>query len=461
MIATVVWCGCESQPQHGGAATSGPSRTVGVTPFKLGKPDLVLLITNGTNGQLEMCNCAGPMPGGATKRSGLFKSYRAAFANTFTLDGGDAAMLESIDADRNDFIFRAYQAMGYDALVVGDQELYLGYDKLKKLLTPGAMEYLSSTVATAPGLEKLPLVQAGVRKFDGAKLAVVSDLREDWVRLPEEAAKQFVFLPIDPVAKKVAELKGQGYTVVAVCHGDNDSLEKTAADLKPDLLLRGNTAKTEEKLLDVNGIPTVKVGSFEYVGAVAMKLTDDGRIKQIEYRPEVVDDRWPADDKLMDIYQAYAHAAMRRALDAERKTGLDYVPSKTCGICHTTIYENWLKTRHSHAYQTLVDKGRTGDPNCIMCHTSGFGTEKGFYTFEKTPDQANVNCQNCHRFNVAEHTRPGFDFKKYKVDENVCTSCHTPITDPKFEEQFKAKLPKVRCPHAPKPTLTTLPAQTQ
>ncbi|MBI5722928.1 MAG: hypothetical protein HZA50_03140 [Planctomycetes bacterium] len=442
--------GCDSRPPHGTAA-SGPSRTVSVGAFKLGRPDLVLLITGGTNGQLEMCNCAGPMAGGATKRSGLFKSYRAAFPNAFTLDSGDAAILDSIDADKNDFIFQAFQRMGYDALTIGDQELYLGYERLKKRLEPGTTEYLSSTVTTAEGLEKLPLTPLVVRKFDGVKLAVVSDLRKDWIMgFPDGRKKQFEFGPIEPLARKVGELKSQGYTVVAVCHGNNDALEKTAADLKPDLLVRGNTAKTEEQLLDVGGIPAVKVGSFEYVGVVALKLGGDGRIKQIEYRPEVVDDRWPADDRLMEIYQAYAHAAMRRALDAERKTGLDYKPSNYCGGCHTAQYANWLKTRHSGAYNTLVVKNRTGDPNCIMCHTSGFGTEKGFYTFEKTPAMANVNCQNCHRFNFDEHQKAGFDFKKYKANKNVCTSCHTPITDPKFEEQFETKLPKVRCPKWPR-----------
>ena len=83
----------------------------------------------------------------------------------------------------------------------------------------------------------------------------------------------------------------------------------------------------------------------------------------------------------------------------------------------------------------------TGDPNCLMCHTSGFGAEKGFYTLQKPPALAGVHCQNCHRFNSDEHLRKGFAFTK--VSENVCTSCHTPVTDPKFD--FAARRARIPC----------------
>ena len=79
-----------------------------------------------------------------------------------------------------------------------------------------------------------------------------------------------------------------------------------------------------------------------------------------------------------------------------------------------------------------------------MCHTSGFGTKAGFYTIEKTKQLANVNCQDCHRFNQAEHRKK--DFVVEPVAKEICQTCHTPITDPKFD--FREKQGKVRCPKA-------------
>jgi hypothetical protein len=77
-----------------------------------------------------------------------------------------------------------------------------------------------------------------------------------------------------------------------------------------------------------------------------------------------------------------------------------------------------------------------------MCHTSGFGTEKGFYTIASTPNLANVNCQDCHRFNIKEHHQAGF--KPPRPNEELCTSCHTAVTDPDFK--FAVKKPRIACP---------------
>jgi DNA-directed RNA polymerase subunit RPC12/RpoP len=73
--------------------------------------------------------------------------------------------------------------------------------------------------------------------------------------------------------------------------------------------------------------------------------------------------------------------------------------------------------------------------------------EKGFTTIEKTRGLAGVNCQNCHRFDMKEHWVKGF--QRPPVTESVCASCHSPITDPKFANQFAQKLAKIRCPRKP------------
>ena len=142
---------------------------------------------------------------------------------------------------------------------------------------------------------------------------------------------------------------------------------------------------------------------------------------------------------MLEIYQAYARDALRSELDKKRKKGLDFVPSETCGQCHEKNLANWKKTKHARAYKTLQRVKRQGDPNCISCHTLGFGMEKGFYTPETTHKLGGVNCQNCHRFNVAEHQKKGFI--RPKVTAETCETCHTPVTDPKFldlqEKRFK------------------------
>ena len=105
-----------SRPAH---AEDKPLEPVAVRPFALGKPDLVLLITGATHGRMEVCNCSGPMPGGLSRRSGLFASYRKAHRAVAAIDTGEAFWLNPQDL-RNRYMLPAYQLLDYHAVVLGD-----------------------------------------------------------------------------------------------------------------------------------------------------------------------------------------------------------------------------------------------------------------------------------------------------------------------------------------------------
>lgn len=419
---------------HGQAA---PPAEVPVRPFRIAAPDVVLLVTGGTNGMLEVCNCAGPMPGGLARRSGLVRSYRAAFRETFLIDTGDAFWVDPADL-RNEFVLKGYAQIGYDAVVLGDQEWAAEGERIKRILAANDLAYLSSTVKT-PGLTLRDVV---TRRWPRGSVAFVSNVpREAFRFVPPQRVEPLSFAKPGGLAERIRRLKEGGSVVVMVAHAAEADLPAMVRACRPDLVLRGHTARTDEGVRRIEGTPVVKVGGSQTVGVVAMKL-DGARLADLEYRVEVVDTTWPLDRRLIQTYQAYAHAAMRQALDAERTEGLDYVSSATCGKCHKRQYAAWQAGPHARAYKTLQRVRRTGDPNCLMCHTSGFGAKKGFYTYARTPQLAGVNCQNCHRFNVAEHRRKGFTFPR--ANKDVCTTCHTPVTDPHFA--YKPKLPKVRCP---------------
>lgn len=440
VISLIFLSGC--MPDHSGDyAPPAPARVKAFDRIK--DPDIVLLVTGGTNAMIEVCNCAGPMPGGLARRSGLAISYRAAFPNTFLLDSGDVFTVTPTDV-RNDYVLRGYRQIGYDAVVLGDQELEAGPEALAKLLAGGG-DYLSTTVSARDESIKLPLKKVIKRQWGDVKLAVVSAVLEQSLQFfPAKKLEKLKFDDIEQLARQIDELKAEGFVVVAVAHGSERDVELLAGKCRADLIVRGHTVRTSPKMLQAgpNNTPVIKSGGSDKIGVAAIKLLPGGGI-DVEYRTEPVDERWPLDARLLQTYQAYAHVAMRQFLDAKRTSGLDYVPSSDCGLCHTKQYDSWLKTKHASAYGTLQRVERTGDPNCLICHTSGAGTEKGFYSIEKTPQMANVNCQDCHRFNVAEHIKAGYKFPKFT--EDVCTTCHTPVTDPGFS--YKSKLGKVRCPH--------------
>lgn len=437
LAALVLVSGCRTQlPPSADGRKEIPLKLVDVRAFKMGQPDAVLMLTGGSGGLLEVCNCSGPMPGGLSRRSGLVQSYRKTFAETVLVDAGDTFWIEPTDI-RNGYMLRGYGQIGYDAVVLGDQEWAAGPERLAEMLAVNKTPALSTTVM-GPGVATSKALE---REFARAKIAVVSDISPKAFHfVPKSLVGKLLFAEPAELDRQIAELKSQGYIVVLIAHAGDESIQDIASRTKADLVVQGHTTRTDTKLSRVNGKPVIKVGGYEYVGVVAIKA-DGNKISDVEYRAELVSTKWPLDGKLLLTYQSYAHEAMMKALDAERKTGLTYQSSASCGQCHKKEYNNWKKTKHSTAYVTLQKVKRTGDPSCVMCHTSGFGTKAGFYTYAKTKHLANVNCQNCHRFNAAEHRKK--DFTIEPVGTEICQTCHTPVTDPKFT--FKAKRKKILC----------------
>lgn len=422
-----------------------PVETIAVPAFAMGTPDVVLLVTGGSNGRLEICSCCGIAPGGLTRRSGLAASYRAAFPRTLLLDTGDAFWVDPKDF-RNDFVVQGYRLVGYDVQMLADHEWAVAPDRLRHLFTEGPVQYLSTNVVPTPpplgakGPRGPAVVPCVLREWGAVKVAVVSDAPPDSLYIRPERRDDVQFTDPNLPARIVDRLKDEGYVVILIAHAGAEAVERIAAATRADLILRGHLTRSDGNVNTVAGKPVLKIGGADHVGAVALKVSG-GRMVALEYRLEAVDDRWPIDERLKFLYESYAHAEARQALDANRDTPVEYVSSAECGKCHARQYEFWKGTSHSGAYGTLVKESKQTDSTCLVCHVSGLGLAGGFASNQKTPHLAGVNCQDCHRLNVAEHRRPGF--RVPRVPQEACQVCHTPLQSPHFmdfyEDDYKTK----------------------
>jgi len=88
-----------------------------------------------------------------------------------------------------------------------------------------------------------------------------------------------------------------------------------------------------------------------------------------------------------------------------------YVGNKNCKKCHIKEWKSWAQTNMAKTYETLAsgvaaeaktdagldpDKDYTKDPECLRCHTTGYGEEGGFVDAETTPNLLGVGCEMCH-----------------------------------------------------------------
>lgn len=98
--------------------------------------------------------------------------------------------------------------------------------------------------------------------------------------------------------------------------------------------------------------------------------------------------------------------------------------------------------RHSHALKSLQRVKKDNDPECLVCHTTGFNRQGGFISGKLTPDKANVQCESCHGAG-REHA----NYPKVQRAETASTkylNCHTKENSPAYN--FSTYFPKIMHP---------------
>lgn len=131
---------------------------------------------------------------------------------------------------------------------------------------------------------------------------------------------------------------------------------------------------------------------------------------------------------------------IRHVLGVENPILLDrkgYSGAEACRICHTREHDTWTLTQHSYAFETLAEHAEDRNPECLRCHTVGFGKEGGYSLDTPFPYLEGVQCENCHG-RGGPHQSPGFASQGY---ERVCRGCHDETHSLRFK--FAERLPLV------------------
>ncbi len=130
--------------------------------------------------------------------------------------------------------------------------------------------------------------------------------------------------------------------------------------------------------------------------------------------------------------------------------------SDACQGCHAAEFETWAASPHAHALESLTQKGRAGDADCLACHTTAFGREGGFPasgTAASHADLGRVGCESCHGpggDHVAENSRKLGSILSLgdKCDScvilKICGDCHDDANDPGFEFNVEEKIERQR-----------------
>lgn len=122
-----------------------------------------------------------------------------------------------------------------------------------------------------------------------------------------------------------------------------------------------------------------------------------------------------------------------------------YVGSQRCVTCHSHIHSHWSQTLHARAFETLERIGQQNNPDCVGCHTVGFGEPGGWVDRATTNDLASVGCESCHGpgRDHAENVQDRSLRPPVNISSAVCGRCHTGSQHPTFDEWLTSGHAKV------------------
>ena len=121
-----------------------------------------------------------------------------------------------------------------------------------------------------------------------------------------------------------------------------------------------------------------------------------------------------------------------------------YASSGGCVTCHAQEFARWAYSDHAEkAWLSLVKKDATDNPECVACHSTGFGKPGGFgeLTEANFRKWKAVQCEACHGPLAGHPDNP--EVRGHPVTKETCTSCHDEANSPDFD--YATWLPRASC----------------
>ena len=355
---------------------------------------LTILYTGSLKGELESCGCSPKIDlGGVARLSGYISEHAKDLSPYILIDSGNFTPKDTPQGRlKTGAVLRSFNKIKYDAVAFGENEGMFPRDFLYPLIKENNIPVLC---ASSKNKRTLSLKRSNI------ELNISVD----------PAAREKGRLNILLSERPVSEAKLiQGWDVIITSSGEE-----------------------LEGILENNGV-LIAAGypKAKNLGILKLRIGSDGKILGHEHRWQPLGKEIKEDRVVRDILNDYDLKVARLLREAERPPAdATYSGVKKCAECHRPFEESWKDTRHANAFLTLEKAGKSSDPECIKCHTVGFGKEGGFYSIETTPELANVQCEECHGLD-REHL-DNFSKPLVPVTEKVCSKCHTKEHSPDFD----------------------------
>jgi hypothetical protein len=406
------------------------------------KPDFILVLSGEQHGYLMPCGCSHPQKGGLERRYNLINLLEAKGWPAIAADLGDApqdkgpADLPNIQGlIKYRYSMAALKTMRYAAASFGTFENKLSLDRIipEWALNEPQPPLLAANFAHKEGAYKSEVHSLACVEKAGLIVGVAGLVGPMVHEVIEKTDPSFAFAPgsktLPRVLKEMEEKKTDLRVLVfqgSLVHGMKgrkpEVRELVDAFPQFDVILcltESDPPPSRPTMIGKTMVVTVGYKG-QHVGIVGVwKTANPAKPFDLKYQlVELGEDFLTPNDAVaghpiiavMQQYKQelkdqnylakYPQVAHPNEIAVGKGSPPRYIGSDSCKGCHGDAYTKWEKTPHRHAYQTLVDAKNPAlnqfDPECIVCHTVGFGRKTGYRDEATTPKLINVGCESCH-----------------------------------------------------------------
>jgi hypothetical protein len=400
---------------------------------------LTVLFTCDVSGRLVPCGCFTGQLGGLTRIATLFGLDRS--PGELRVDVGDA-LAGSTDYERIQYryIQDAFAKLQYAALNIGQREAALSAAQLREIKAHAPVPMISANLldktTNAPLFDTHRIVQHGPWRI---ALVGALDPRAAGETLGDGLAIEEMNVAL---GKLLPKLRGQADFIVLLAFADEAAMNALAKQFyELNIILGGKVPQPSQKLVKENrSLILATTNEARAVGTLTVQLRAPGKMEDAKGEVMLVSDRIPQNETIADLAVAYRGEVRKTKLEIDDPAKLteDMVPgvkatatyagTQSCATCHPSAMKAWERSGHSQAFRTLLLRQADADPNCIACHTVGFGTPSGYRREFAATKLVDVGCESCHGpgSQHVEQRLAGGDItaRFHPVGAGDCRKCH-------------------------------------
>jgi hypothetical protein len=441
---------------------------------------VTLAWTGEVRGEIEVCGCPTVPYGGFERRGDYISQLQAQGDPVFVLDAGEMLIKGAKGVRADDQALRAQTVLelsrqvGLDAWAPGPSDLRVqsawpdavavnleGFAPTAVLERGGVRIGVVGVSGTAPGkvLDETELV-ASVR----SAIAKVTAPVDGWVllsnasssinrRLAEGVPELGIVLGTRGEDLDAPTLTSGAPIVEAPDRGRFVSVVRWSIGTVPGpaaLVNGGRNARNWEAWDDALERLVLQTGPA--------RVAEQGRVESLwgALAPEaagrnlvLVRDRPLGSDlhgetKISDAVKQFQDASIGAAKSrVAQDQAVRYVSAGSCTGCHNDYVAAWAATpSHPQAWQALIARKATDNPECIGCHSTAWGEPGGNASADDVAMRTwkAVQCEECHGPMSAHRDDPRRNHGA-AVTEATCLACHDEANSPTFNyESYRKRL---------------------